>query len=157
MEDLCHKKKIPRTKATTQTNTTAVIKRRSSRGYHPKYRSPHPGEFNVDHLRLDNNIKVCQKCNLLHSVRCQCLAYTSHARTAQVAAVMSCLRLVWNARRISLRTKLKLVQSLVKCIVLYACKTLTLITELHLEIQAAKVHWLQTIPGVSYADYCVQQ
>ena len=45
------------------------------------------------------------------------------ARTAQSAAVMSCVRLVWKDRRISIRTKLKLVQSRGKSIFLYACET----------------------------------
>ena len=44
-------------------------------------------------------------------------------RTAQAASVLSCIRLKWKDRRISMGTKLKLVQSMVKSIFLYACET----------------------------------
>ena len=74
-------------------------------------------------------------------------------RTGQAAAVKSCLRLVWKDRKISIRTKLKLVQTMVKFIFLYVCETWTLTAELHWRIQAAEMHWLWTILGISYTDH----
>ena len=75
------------------------------------------------------------------------------ARTAQAAAVMSCLRLVLKNRRISIRTRLKLVQTMVESIFLYVCETWTLTAELQQKIQAAEICWLQTILGISYIDH----
>ena len=69
-------------------------------------------------------------------------------RTAQVAAVMSHLRSVWKYRRISIRTKLMLVQSMIKSIFLYSCETWTLTVDLQWSIQAAEMHWLWTILGI---------
>ena len=43
-------------------------------------------------------------------------------RTAQASAAMSHLKLVWKDRRISIRTKVKLVQTMIKSIFLYACE-----------------------------------
>ena len=79
------------------------------------------------------------------------------ARTAQAAAVMSCLRLVWTDKRIRIGTELKVVQTMVKSIFLYACETWTLTAELQQRIQAAEICWLWTMLGHIICRPCVQQ
>ena len=56
-------------------------------------------------------------------------------------------------QKIGVRTKLKLVQTMVDSIFLYACEIWTLTAELQWRIQVAEMHWLWTILGISYADH----
>ena len=69
------------------------------------------------------------------------------SRIAQTTAAFTRLKTVWNDRRISLSSKIRLMRALVTSIFLYACESWTLTAELQKRIQAMAVSYTHlTLP-----------
>ena len=79
------------------------------------------------------------------------------SRIAQTTAALTRLKPVWNDRSISLSCKIRLMQSLVISIFLYAWKSWTLIAELQRRIQAIKMRCYRKILRVSYKDHVTNE
>ena len=75
------------------------------------------------------------------------------SRISQTAAALTGLKPVWNDRRISLSSKIRLMRFLVTSIFLYACESWTLTAELQRRIQAMEVRCYRKIPHISYEDH----
>ena len=67
------------------------------------------------------------------------------------------LKPVWNDRRISLSSKIRLMRSLVTSVFLFACESLTLTTELQSRIRATKMRCYRKILRISYKDHIANE
>ena len=74
------------------------------------------------------------------------------SRVAQTTAALARLNPVWNDRSISLRSKIRLMRSLVTSIFLYACESRTLTAELQRRIQAMEIRCYRKILRISRKD-----
>ena len=63
------------------------------------------------------------------------------------------LKPVWNYRRISLSSKIRLMRSLVTSIFLYACESWTLTAELQRRVQAMEMRFYSNILRILYKDH----
>ena len=72
------------------------------------------------------------------------------SRIAQTTAALTRLKPVFNYRSISLRSKIRLMRSLVTSIFLYVCESWTLIAELQRRIQAMEMRCYRKILHISY-------
>ncbi|PIK35676.1 endonuclease-reverse transcriptase [Apostichopus japonicus] len=79
------------------------------------------------------------------------------ARATQTAAALAKLKPIWNDRNISLRSKLKLLHTLVMSIFLYACESWTLTAELQKKIQAVEMRCTRGVLGISYTDHITNE
>ena len=79
------------------------------------------------------------------------------SRIAQTTAALTRLKPVWNDRSISLRSKLRLMRSLVTSIFLYACKSWTLTAELQRRIQAMEMRCYRKILRISNKDHVINK
>ena len=75
------------------------------------------------------------------------------ARAAQTAAAMARLKTIWRNRNIPLRTKVRLLHTLIISIMLYACEAWTLNADLQRRIQAVEMRCLRRLLGISYKDH----
>ena len=75
------------------------------------------------------------------------------SRIAQATAALTRLKPVWNDRSISLRSKIRLMRSLVTSIILYACESWTLPAEFRRRIQAFEMRCYRKILHTSYKDH----
>lgn len=75
------------------------------------------------------------------------------ARSAQTLAALAKLKPVWRDKNIALKSKLKLVRTLVLSIFLYACESWTLTAELQRRIAALEMKCYRRILGISYTDH----
>ena len=66
MNGLWHTLKIPGIYSYNRDQHITVVKKRSHRSHCLNNKCLQAGEFNVDHLQLDNKKKTCDKCNLVH-------------------------------------------------------------------------------------------
>ena len=73
-------------------------------------------------------------------------------RIAQTTAALTRLKPVWIDKSISLRSKIRLLRSLVTSIFLYACESWTLTAELQRRIQAIEMRCYRKILHSSYKD-----
>ena len=73
------------------------------------------------------------------------------SRIAQTTAAMT--RPIWKDQNITLRSKIRLMRSLVVSIFLYACETWTLTAELQRRIQAMEMRCYRKILCISYKDH----
>ena len=74
------------------------------------------------------------------------------ARIAQTIAALTQLRTIWNDRNITLKSKIRLMRSLVLSIFLYACESWTLTKDLERRIQATEMRCFRRLLGISYKD-----
>ena len=74
------------------------------------------------------------------------------ARIAQTIAALTKLRTIWNDRNITLKSKIRLMRSLVLSIFLYACESWTLTKDLERRIQATEMRCFRRLLGISYKD-----
>ena len=74
------------------------------------------------------------------------------ARIAQTIATLTKLRTIWNDRNITLKSKIRLMRSLVLSIFLYACESWTLTKDLERRIQATEMRCFRRFLGISYKD-----
>ena len=72
---------------------------------------------------------------------------------AQMTAVLTRLKPVWNYRSISLSSKIRLMRPLVTSIFLYACELWTLTVELQRRIQAIEIRCYRQILRISWKDH----
>ena len=75
------------------------------------------------------------------------------SRIAQATAALTKLKLIWRVNNISLRSKVKLMRSVVISICLYACESWTLIAELEKRTQAFEMKLLY----ISYKDHITNE
>ena len=78
-------------------------------------------------------------------------------RIAQAAEALSSLKIVWRNRTITLRSKVRLMRSLVISIFLSACETLTFITEFQRRIQAMEMRCYRIILSISYTEHVTNE
>ncbi len=74
------------------------------------------------------------------------------SRIAQKTTASTRLKPDWNERSISLSSKIQVMRSLVTCIFMYACESLTLTAELQRRIQAMEMRCYRKILRISYKD-----
>ena len=79
------------------------------------------------------------------------------SKIAQTTAALTRLKPVWNDRSISLRSKIRLMRSLVTSIFLYACESRTLTAELQRRIQAMEMRCYRKILRFSYKDHVTNE
>ena len=77
------------------------------------------------------------------------------SRIAQTTAALTRLKPVWIDKSVFLSSKIRLMRSLVKSIVLYACESWTLTAELQRRIQALEMRCYRKILHISYKDLSV--
>ena len=76
---------------------------------------------------------------------------------AQTTASLTKLKPVWNARSISLSSKIQLRRSLITSIFLYACESWTLTAELQRRIQAREMRCYRRILNISYKSHVTNE
>ena len=79
------------------------------------------------------------------------------SRAAQASQAYSNLKIIWNDKDIRLKYKLKLMDSLVNSIFLYACETWTLTAELEKRILAFEMKNIRKLLGITYLDRVTNQ
>ena len=79
------------------------------------------------------------------------------SRIAQANAALTKLKPIWISNNISLRSKVKLMHSLVISIFLYACESWTLTTELEKRTQAFEMRCYRRLFIISYKDYVISE
>ena len=79
------------------------------------------------------------------------------SRIAQTTAALTRLKPVWIDKSISLRSKIRLMPSLVTSIFLYACESWTLTAELKRRIQAMEMRCYRKILHSSYKDHVTNE
>ena len=79
------------------------------------------------------------------------------SRIAQRTAALTRLKPVWINKSISLSSKIRLMCSLVKSILLYACESWTLTAELQRRIQAMEMRCYRKILHISYKDHVTNE
>ena len=75
------------------------------------------------------------------------------SRIAQTTAALTRLKPIWNDSNITLRSKIRLMRSLVISIFLYACETWTITADLQKRIQAMEMRCYRKILHISYKDH----
>ena len=75
------------------------------------------------------------------------------SRIGQTTAAMTRLKTIWADRNISVKSKIRLMRSLVTSIFLYACESWTLTADLERRIQATEMRCFRKILGISYKDH----
>ena len=79
------------------------------------------------------------------------------ARIAQTTAALTRLKPLWNDRKITVSSKIRLVRSLVMSIFLYASETWILSADLQKRIQAMEMRCCQKILRISYKDHVTNE
>ena len=79
------------------------------------------------------------------------------SRIAQTTAAMTTLKPIWKNKNITLRSKIRLMQSLVMSIFLYACETWTLTAELQRRVQTMEMRCYRKILCISYKDHITNE
>ena len=74
------------------------------------------------------------------------------ARTGQTIAAISRLNVIWYDKTLKLKLKIRLLQSLVNSIFLYACETWTITKELQIKITTLEMRCLRRLLNISYRD-----
>ena len=75
------------------------------------------------------------------------------ARIAQTSTALAKLKPIWNDKKISTSTKIRLMRSLVLAIFLYACETWTLTADLEKRIESLETRCFRRVLGISYKDH----
>ena len=75
------------------------------------------------------------------------------SRIAQTTAALARLKTIWNDKHISLRSKIRLIRSLVISVLLYACEAWTLTTDILKNLQATEIRGFRKLLGISYRDH----
>ena len=79
------------------------------------------------------------------------------SRIAQTMGAMAKLKPIWNDGNISLKSKIKLMNTLVMSIFLYACETWTLNASLEKRILALEMRCYRKIMNISYKDHVTNE
>ena len=79
------------------------------------------------------------------------------SRIAQTTAALTKLKPIWRDNNISLRSKVKLMRSLVISIFLYACESWTLTAELEKRTQAFEMRCYRRLLNILYKDHVTNE
>ncbi|PIK46132.1 endonuclease-reverse transcriptase [Apostichopus japonicus] len=79
------------------------------------------------------------------------------SRIAQTTSAITKLKLIWKDRNITLRSKIRLMRSLVTSIFLYACESWTLTADIERRIQAVEMRCFRRLLNISYRDHISNQ
>ena len=79
------------------------------------------------------------------------------ARIAQATAALSSLKKIWRDLNITLRSKIRLLRSLVISIFLYACESWTLTADLQRRIQAMEMRCYRRLLNISYTEHITNE
>ena len=79
------------------------------------------------------------------------------SRIAQTTAALTRLKNIWRDTNITIRSKIKVLRSLVMSIFLYACETWTLTANLQKKIQAMELRCYRRLLGISYKDHITNE
>ena len=79
------------------------------------------------------------------------------SRIAQTIAALTKLKIIWNDKNIDLRSKIRLLRSLVMSIFLYSCETWTLTAEIEGKIQTVEMRSFRRLLGISYKDHITNE
>ena len=79
------------------------------------------------------------------------------SRISQTTAALTRLKLIWIDKSISLRSKIRLMRSLVTSIFSYACESWTLTAELQRRIQDMEMRFYRKILHISYKDHVTNE
>lgn len=79
------------------------------------------------------------------------------AKIAQTTTALSNLKTIWKDRNITLRSKIRLMRSLVISIFLYACESWTLTADTERRIQALEMRCFRRLLGISYKDHITNE
>ena len=79
------------------------------------------------------------------------------SRIAEATAAFTKLKPIWRDNNISLRSKVKLMRSLVTSIFLYACESWTLTAELEKRTQAFEMRCYRRLLNISYKDHVTKE
>ena len=74
------------------------------------------------------------------------------ARTGQTIAALSRLNVIWYDKTLKLKLKIRLLQSLVNSIFLYACETWTITKEQQRKLTTLEMRCLRRLLNISYID-----
>ena len=75
-----------------------------------------------------------------------------NAQTGQLTHALGKLKPIWSDKNISLKTKVRLMRSLVLSVFLYACKSRTLTAELERKILSVEMRYYRKILGICLVD-----
>lgn len=78
-------------------------------------------------------------------------------RIAKTTAALSKLKPIWSDKNIQIRSKIKLMRSLVISILLYACESWTLTADIERRIQAIEMRCYRRLLGISYKDHVTNE
>ena len=79
------------------------------------------------------------------------------SRIAQCTTTMTRLRPIWNDQNITLRSKVRLMRTLIISILLYAYQTWTLTIELQRRIKAVEMRCYRRLLHISYKDHITNE
>ena len=111
------------------------------------------GNFTSE-IKINNNtLKIVEKCKYLGAIIDDKGSKSEIiARTDQTITALSKLNVIWYDKSLQLKLKIRLMQSLVNSIFLYACETWTLTKELQGRIRALEMRCLRRLMNISYRD-----
>ena len=75
------------------------------------------------------------------------------SRIAQATTSFNKLQIIWKSNNVSIKTKIRLMRSLVVSVLLYACESWTLTAELERRIEAAEMRFYREILKIKYYDH----
>ena len=70
---------------------------------------------------------------------------------------MTKLKVIWNAKNITISSKVRLMRSLAMSIFLYACETWTITADIERRIQALEMRCFRELLGISYRDHITNE
>ena len=79
------------------------------------------------------------------------------ARIAQTTAAMAKLKSIWSNRNITVRSKIRLMRSVVISIFLYACESWTLTADTERRVRAVEMRCFRRLLGISYKDHITNE
>ena len=79
------------------------------------------------------------------------------SRSAQTITALGKLRPIWRDKKVSMKSKIRLMHALVLSIFLYACETWTLTAELQRKIASVEMRCYRNILGISYLDHITNE
>ena len=79
------------------------------------------------------------------------------SRIAQSQSALAKLKTIWNDKNITLKSKIRLLRSLVISIFLYACETWTLTAEIERRVDSFEMRTFRQLLGISYKDHVTNE
>ena len=79
------------------------------------------------------------------------------SRIAQTTAAETKLKVIWNDKNITIRSKIRQMRSLDMSIFLYACETWTIAADIERRIQALEMRCFRKFLGILYRDHITNE